>query len=364
MRANDTDTTDRDAAEPTLDDLADALLLEAEALADRSADLPDALTQYLHAIGRTPLLTQAQEVALMQAIVAGAEARATLEAGGRIAPPVRRRLRHADAAGEAARTEMISANLRLVVSIAKKYRDHGVPLLDLIQEGNIGLMRALAKFDADKGFKFSTYATWWIRQAVTRYLAEMSRVIRLPVHRGDDRRAYYGALNALRMALGREPGDAELIAFLNEPAERKGAAGNKPPKDGPTARWTPQKLDSVREAIRIACVDSLDRQIGAVDAPDSRLGAFIPAPTDTAHTAEAALMSAALRAAVATLPERERHLIALRYGLEDGQERTLAEVGEVFGVSRERVRQIEAVALRRLRHPARARLIRPRPDVA
>jgi RNA polymerase primary sigma factor len=336
-------TADRDAAEPSLDDLADALLREAEALADPSPphDLPDALTHYLHEIGRTPLLTQAQEVALTQAIAAGAEARATLEAGGRIAPPVRRRLHAADEAGEAARAQMISANLRLVVSVAKKYRDQGVPLLDLIQEGNIGLMRAVAKFDRTRGVKFSTYAVWWIRQAVTRYLAEASRVIRLPVHRGDARRAYLTAVNALWMTLGREPSDAELTARLG---------------------WTPTQLTDVREAMRITTVDSLDRQIGDGDgdAPGSRLGAFVAAPTDTASEAEAEVIRAALRAAVATLPERERYLIALRYGLHDGQERTLAEVGEVFGVSRERVRQIEAVALRKLRHPARARLIMPR----
>ncbi len=355
-----------ETAEPTPDELADALLLEAELLAAPGASdaLPDGLNLYLREIGHAPLLTAADEAALMHAINAGKAAAATLAAGGRIAPPVRRKLNAAREAGEAARARMLTANLRLVVSIAKKYRDGGLPLLDLIQEGNIGLMRALEKFDITRGLKFSTYATWWIRQAVTRSLAETSRLVRLPVHRSDDSRAYYAARNALLGELGREPSDAEMLERLNQPAARKRAAGEEAPKRGATGRWDAKKLAAVREAITVAHVDSLDRPVGDEDGAESRLGAFVPAPADTAGEAEAALLSEALREAVATLPERQRRIIELRYGLHDGQYRTLEEVGAAFGVTRERIRQLEAEAIRKLRHPSRARMIMPRSSVA
>jgi len=344
-----------ETVEPTIDDLADAVLLEAELLAapQEYDDLPDGLTLYLREIGGIGLLTAADEAELMHAISAGNEAAVTLDAGGRIAPPVRRRLLLAREAGEVARNRMLTANLRLVVSIAKRYRDRGLPLLDLIQEGNIGLIRALEKFDISKGLKFSTYATWWIRQAVTRSLAETSRLVRLPVHRSDETRLFFSTRSVLLNTLGREPSDTELLEQLNLAASQK--------KTGKV--WTPAKLAAVREAIRVAVVDSLDRPRGDSDDPESRLGAFVPAPMDTAGEAEAVLRSEGLRSAVATLPAREKRLIELRYGLYDGQYRTLEEVGTTFGVSRERVRQIEASALRKLRHPSRARLIGPRTEV-
>jgi len=358
-----------EATEPTITDLADVLLLEADLLAaprpaDELAGLPDGITLYLREIGATALLTAAEEAALMHAINAGTVAAATLAAGGQIAPPVRRTLHATCEAGEAARARMLTANLRLVVSIAKRYQDRGLPLLDLIQDGTIGLMRALEKFDIAKGLKFSTYATWWIRQAVTRSLAETSRLVRLPVHRSDDARAYYAAQNELTSTLGREPSDAELVERLNLPAARKEAEGKVVAKHGAAGPWTAKKLAAVRDAIRVAYVDSLDRAISNDDGADRRLGAFIPAPADTAGEAEAAMVSDALRAAVATLPPRERRLIELRYGLHDGQYRTLEEVGHRFGLSRERIRQLEASALRKLRHPSRARTIMPRSDAA
>jgi RNA polymerase primary sigma factor len=357
-----------EAAEPTSTDLADALLLEAELLADGHAagELPESLDLYLREIGRTPLLTAADEAALMHVIGEGRRAAAALAAGGGLEPRLRCGLDAAREAGEAARTRMICANLRLVVSIARRYRERGLPMLDLIQEGNIGLMRALEKFDIDKGHRFSTYATWWIRQAVTRALAETSRVVRLPVHRSDEARAFFAARSALASTLGREPSDAEVLERLNQ---RRAAACNGEDGDGPAAtgvagRWDARRLAAVREAVLVMRIDSLDRPVGDEDGAQSRLGAFVPALLDTAAEAEAALVSEGLRTAVATLPPRERRLIELRYGLLDGTYRTLEEVGQAFGVSRERVRQLEALALRRLRHPSRARKIRPRSDLA
>ena len=329
-----------------------------------TTDEADSLTRYLHEIGATPLLTAADEVALMQTIAAGQAAAARLDAGGRIAPPVRRRLHAEQAAGAAARERMLTANLRLVVSVATKYRDRGLPVLDLIQEGNLGLLCALPKFDHTKGHKFSTYATWWIRQGITRALADTSRTIRLPVHRGDEARAYRAAHDALVGTLGREPSDEDLLAQLNQGAAQRRATGAAVPTKGAASPWDAAKLAAVRGAMRVVAVDSLDRPIGDGDAPERCLGACLPARADTAAEAHAHILGDALRAAVATLPPRARAVIALRYGLDDGQHRTLEEVGGIFGVSRERVRQIEAEALRKLRHPSRARMIQPATDGA
>ncbi len=257
----------------------------------------DALQLFLREAGRHPLLTAAQEVELAKRIEAG------------------------DAA---AKTRMIQSNLRLVVSIAKNYRNQGLPFLDLIQEGTLGLIRAVEKFDWRRGFKFSTYATWWIRQAVARALADKARTIRMPVHIVERMQKISRAERTLWTRLGREP-------TLEEIADE--------------ASITPQQIVEVRSAARAST--SLDAPIG--DQDDAVLGDFVagdePLPEETV---ELNLRSEALRRALASLPEREREVVVLRYGIGGGDARTLEEIGRRLGLTRERVRQIELDALRRL----------------
>jgi RNA polymerase primary sigma factor len=288
----------------------------------------DLVRQYLREIGTYDLLTAADEVALAQTIEAGNEARAVLEAGGTLTPARRRQLQLELAAGEAATKRFIQSNLRLVVSIAKRYQSSGLPLLDLVQEGNLGLMRAVEKFDHRKGFKFSTYATWWIRQAISRAIADKGRTIRVPVHMVETVAQVGRAATRLSRALGRDP-SAEEIA--NETG------------------LTPER---VMEAQRVAPDPvSLFEQVGDDNA---ELVDFLEDRNAEApfEAAAAAIQTHELRAVLRSLSEREQRVLEMRFGLIGERPYTLEEVGQEFSLTRERIRQIEAKALSKLRHPS------------
>ena len=268
----------------------------------------DPVRMYLKEIGNVPLLSTEEEVALAQRVEAG---------------------------DESAKKQLIEANLRLVVSIAKKYVGRGMPFLDLIQEGNMGLMKAVDKFDYSKGFKFSTYATWWIRQAITRGIADTGRTIRVPVHMVETINKTLRMTRTLLQELGREPTPEEV-------AERLGV---------PVAR--------VREVLKISRDPvSLDTPIGEED--ESHLGDFIEddSALSPADSAAFSMLREELSTALESLTDRERQVVQLRFGLIDGRARTLEEVGKEFNVTRERIRQIEAKALRKLRHPSRSKRLR------
>ena len=277
--------------------------------ADADMILPDdSVKSFLKDIGKIPLLSAEEEIKLAE------------------------RMKNGD---EAAKNRLIEANLRLVVSIAKKYSRRGMQLLDLIQEGNMGLIKAVDKFDYTKGFKFSTYATWWVRQAITRAIADQARTIRIPVHMVETIMRVKKAQSQLLHENGCEPNEEEIAEFLKMP------------------------VDKVREIIRIAQdTVSLETPIGEEE--DSHLGDFIPdadapAPADEACTS---MLKQMLGDVLDTLSDREKRVIILRYGLIDGRQRTLEEVGQEFQVTRERIRQIETKALRKLRHPSRSRKLK------
>ena len=268
----------------------------------------DPVRMYLKEIGNVPLLTSEQEVDLGMRVEAG---------------------------DVSAKRELTEANLRLVVSIAKKYVGRGMPFLDLIQEGNMGLMKAVDKFDYTKGYKFSTYATWWIRQAITRGIADTGRTIRVPVHMVETINKTLRMTRQLLQELGREPTPEEVAERLGVPASR------------------------VREVLKISRDPvSLDTPIGEED--DSHLGDFIEDDTalSPADSATFSMLREELANALESLTERERQVVKLRFGLEDGRARTLEEVGKEFNVTRERIRQIEAKALRKLRHPSRSKRLK------
>ena len=286
---------------------------------------------YLNGIGKTALLSAEDEVELAKRIEAGLYAKHLLETRKRLSDSRRRDLLTVVRDGEAARRHLLEANLRLVVSLAKRYTGRGMPLLDLIQEGNLGLIRAMEKFDYSKGFKFSTYATWWIRQAITRG----SRTIRLPVHLVEQVNKLARIKRELHQQLGREATDEEL-------AEESGIAVDK----------INDLLEHSRDPV------SLDMPVGADE--EAPLGDFIEdAEAMSAENAVIAeLLHTDIRHVLATLDEREQQVIRLRFGLDDGQPRTLDQIGKLFGLSRERVRQIEREVMNKLRNGERAEKLR------
>ncbi len=308
--------------------------------------IEDPVRMYLKEIGKVPLLSAEEEIELAKGMEAGAVAKekiailtkrleeASEEETAEIQEEIAALQKDLDA-GDVAKKRLAEANLRLVVSIAKRYVGRGMLFLDLIQEGNLGLIKAVEKFDYRKGYKFSTYATWWIRQAITRAIADQARTIRIPVHMVETINKLIRVSRQLLQELGREPSPEEIAAEMNMPVER------------------------VREILKISQEPvSLETPIGEEE--DSHLGDFIqddnvPVPADAAAFT---LLKEQLEEVLGTLTEREQKVLTLRFGLEDGRARTLEEVGKEFNVTRERIRQIEAKALRKLRHPSRSRKLK------
>ena len=318
-----------------LEDIPEEEIVDPNTLVDSFA-IDDPVRMYLKEIGKVDLLTPEREIELAQAMSAGNMAKEQMEElekmGEEIPAEVREELEKAIKAGKKAEQQLAEANLRLVVSIAKRYVGRGMLFLDLIQEGNLGLIKAVEKFDYTKGYKFSTYATWWIRQAITRAIADQARTIRIPVHMVETIHKVSRYSRQMLQELGRE-------ATAEEIGEKMGMTADK-----------------VREIMKIAQDPvSLETPIGEEE--DSHLGDFIP-DDDTPSPAEATstnILREELNKQLHTLTPREEHVIKLRFGLYDGRTRTLEEVGKEFDITRERIRQIEAKALRKLRHPSRAR---------
>ena len=330
-----------DDIEPPLEEIAE---IEEEELVDPntlvdSFNIDDPVRMYLKEIGKVPLLTADQEVELATVMSAGREAEARVaqaEADGETIPEAEMaELKKQIKAGEKAKQQLAEANLRLVVSIAKRYVGRGMLFLDLIQEGNLGLIKAVEKFDYTKGYKFSTYATWWIRQAITRAIADQARTIRIPVHMVETINKVIRVSRQLLQELGHDPSPEEISAEMNMP------------------------VDKVREILKIAQEPvSLETPIGEEE--DSHLGDFIPdeAASEPSEAASFTLLKEQLVDVLGTLTPREEKVLKLRFGIEDGRTRTLEEVGKEFNVTRERIRQIEAKALRKLRHPSRSKKLK------
>ena len=352
LEANNIDVlriTDDDFDDEILLDVDDEDEIEVEKIdlsVPDGVSIEDPVRMYLKEIGKVPLLSAEEEIELSKNMEAGAVAKekiailksreenATEEELAEIKEEIKNLQKDLDA-GDEAKKRLAEANLRLVVSIAKRYVGRGMLFLDLIQEGNLGLIKAVEKFDYRKGYKFSTYATWWIRQAITRAIADQARTIRIPVHMVETINKLIRVSRQLLQELGREPSPEEIAAEMNMPVER------------------------VREILKISQEPvSLETPIGEEE--DSHLGDFIqddnvPVPADAAAFT---LLKEQLEEVLGTLTEREQKVLTLRFGLEDGRARTLEEVGKEFNVTRERIRQIEAKALRKLRHPSRSRKLK------
>ena len=315
--------TDEDFDDESLDDLYDQSAVIAS----------DTIGLYLKEMAKVPLLTNSEEVELAQTIERGGEAAALLAA--QPDHPRAEALEMAISAAEQAREQLIKANTRLVVSIAKRYMSRDVPFLDLIQEGNLGLMKAVEKYDYRRGFRFSTYATWWIRQTITRAIADQGRTIRVPVHMSDRIRRMYRTARELEQDFGRKATPEEIATAMNV------------------------DIRKVRWMLRVSWQPlSLERPVGEDD--DSEFGQFIenestPSPAQSAFET---LLREKIDTLLGTLSPREAQILRLRFGLANGRSYTLEEVGEQFGLTRERIRQIEGRALRRLRHPRRSRHLR------
>ncbi|ONI87100.1 RNA polymerase subunit sigma [Saccharothrix sp. ALI-22-I] len=317
---------------------------ESEALrqARKDAELTasaDSVRAYLKQIGKVALLNAEEEVELAKRIEAGLYAaervRRAEDEQEKLTPQMRRDLRWIVRDGERAKNHLLEANLRLVVSLAKRYTGRGMAFLDLIQEGNLGLIRAVEKFDYTKGYKFSTYATWWIRQAITRAMADQARTIRIPVHMVEVINKLGRIQRELLQDLGREPTPEELAKEMD---------------------ITPEKVLEIQQYAREPI--SLDQTIG--DEGDSQLGDFIE-DSEAVVAVDAVsftLLQDQLQSVLATLSEREAGVVRLRFGLTDGQPRTLDEIGQVYGVTRERIRQIESKTMSKLRHPSRSQVLR------
>ena len=332
--------------EPAAEEIAE---VEEEELVDpnslvNSFSIDDPVRMYLKEIGKVPLLNPDEEIVLAQAMSAGAEAKARLDEleeqrkngeTPEISPEEEAQLRKVYQKGESSKQKLAEANLRLVVSIAKRYVGRGMLFLDLIQEGNLGLIKAVEKFDYTKGYKFSTYATWWIRQAITRAIADQARTIRIPVHMVETINKVIRVSRQLMQELGHDPSPNEIAAEMGMPVEK------------------------VREILKIAQEPvSLETPIGEEE--DSHLGDFIPdeGASEPSEAASFTLLKEQLMDVLSTLTPREEKVLKLRFGIEDGRSRTLEEVGKEFNVTRERIRQIEAKALRKLRHPSRSKKLK------
>jgi RNA polymerase primary sigma factor len=308
---------------------------EHEAPSFRGVTADDVLALYMKEVGTVPLLSPAEEVEFSRAWRESNAARKLL-AGDSVAPEEREQLEQKVALGDKARRRLIEANSRLVISIARKYLGRGLPLSDLIQEGNVGLMKAVERFDPDRGNRFSTYATWWIRQAILRSVADQGRTIRLPAHIVDELSRLNRAGKRLAQKLGRQPTKDELAEEMEVP---------------------PARIDELMDLAGQPL--SLETPVGEDE--ESTLSEFIeddvtPNPSSMASDT---LLEEHMEDALASLTAREARVLRLRYGLEDGEDYTLEQVGEKLGLTRERIRQIQAHALRRLRHPSRSRNLKP-----
>ena len=330
-----------DDIEPPMEEIAE---IEEEELVDPntlvdSFNIDDPVRMYLKEIGRVPLLSADEEVALATAMSAGRAAQERIDQAGETEEPISdeemAQLKADIKEGNKAKQKLAEANLRLVVSIAKRYVGRGMLFLDLIQEGNLGLIKAVEKFDYTKGYKFSTYATWWIRQAITRAIADQARTIRIPVHMVETINKVIRVSRQLLQQLGHDPSPEEISAEMGMP------------------------VDKVREILKIAQEPvSLETPIGEEE--DSHLGDFIPdeGASEPSEAASFTLLKEQLVDVLSTLTPREEKVLKLRFGIEDGRTRTLEEVGKEFNVTRERIRQIEAKALRKLRHPSRSKKLK------